>query len=107
MTAADGLLQQQVSSTQWCCSFKQPKHTLPGCYSTVSLAHNGEIHKMRTDTQGRHLGYKEFIPARPAWQSHFMLRTMRDVRLTSDFAWITKASSSLQCGLFMRCFEKA
>lgn len=46
--------------------------------TTMSLAHNGEIHKMRTDSQGRHLGYKEFIPAKPAWQTHFMLRPMRD-----------------------------
>ena len=60
---------------------------------------------MRTDTQGRHLGYKEFIPARPTWQSHFMLRTMRDVRLISDFAWFTKASSLLQCGLLRNCLE--
>ena len=105
LTAADGLLQQPVSGTQWCCSVKQLKHTLPCCCSTVSLAHNGEIHKMRTDTQGRHLGYKEFIPARPTWQTHFMLRPMRDVRPFSDFAWFKKAGTSLQCGLPRKCLE--
>jgi hypothetical protein len=42
--------------------------------TTMSIAHNGEVHKMRLDSTGKRIGYKEYIPPKRPWQDNFILR---------------------------------